>query len=894
MPVSELEKLNTEELEINFPHLTIKETFDVLSSRKTGLSDEEAAKRAAIYGPNLLPEKKKDSRFKIFVENFKSPLVYALFGAAFFAGILGKTADVLVITIVVFINAFIGYIQEIRAEKDINALKELSYLFPKVLRGGKIQKIDSRSLVPGDIVALEEGDKIPADGRLIEVNNLLINESSLTGESALIEKTDEKLLIKDEDVFKNMVYEGTAVAEGRGKFIVTAIGKETRFGKIALFAQETETETPIQKKMKILSRNIGLAVLLASVLVLVVGVLVHGDILYMTQLSVSLAVSAIPEGLPIAITIILILGAKRMAKRKAIIRNMMAVETLGTTTVIATDKTGTLTHNKLSVEEIFTDKIIVSGEDAFGLSGKFFYSRKIYEGIDLKEILTAGGICNNAEALSDEDGLKIIGEAVDSAILVAAYRIGFRKNRFRRISEIPFSSERKMMAVLAEYSEKVIYTKGAPEEIIERSSKIFKEGKENLLTEEMKQEILYRVSKMSKKGLKVIGVAKRRYIGKGKSLEGHLEKEFTFLGLIGMKDTYRPGVREAIRKCQTAGIKIIMLTGDHLDTALSIAKNLNIFKKGDKAVLAEKIIGNEKDTISNATVYARILPEHKYRIIELLKKEGEIVAMTGDGVNDVPAIRKADIGIAMGEAGTDAAKESADLVLADDNFATIVNAVEEGRTIFENIRKTVLYLISTSLGEVLAVLGSLVLKLPLPITPLQILWINLITDTSATIPMGMEPKEDEHLEKPPRGPKENIISKLMVRRSLLVGVYMATVALLIFKSQFSYGLEYARTTTFLFLSISQWFNAFNCRSEKRSVFRIDSFSNKPLLLGIFLGVLAQLLAMYLPLFKEIFGFANVGLFEWSLAVGASAGLIILIEIDKIFSSFFIIRKRKVL
>lgn len=878
MPVNELTKLNTEELEINFSHLTIKETFDVLLSGIDGISQDGAEKRIKIYGPNSIPEKKKKTKLSIFLSNFNSPLVYALFAAAFFAGIIGKLVDVIVIMVVVFLNALIGFIQEIKAEKEISSLKELSQSYVKVLRSGRISSIGSAELVPGDLVFLEEGDKVSADGRIVEVNNLLINESALTGESELIEKTDEKISAQKNEVAKNMVYEGTTVAEGRGKFLVMATGHQTRFGKIALFAQETETETPIQKKMKVLSRNIGLAVLLASLFVLIVGYFIHGDLLYMAQVSISLAVSAIPEGLPIAITVILVMGAKRMAKRKAIIRNMMAVETLGTTTVIASDKTGTLTHNKLSVEEIFTDKLIVPGKESFGLQGDFFLDGKKYEGKDLKEILIAVGICNNAEVVRGDDGNKIIGEAVDSAVLASAQRIGFKKNRFRRLSELPFSSNRKMMAVLAEFDDKEIYIKGVPEELVKRSVRYFDGEKEIVLTKEKKEEFLSQVSVMSSRGLKVIAVAKKKFKGNGKSLDGHLDGSFVLLGLLGMKDTYRPGVIEAIRKCQGAGIKIIMLTGDHLDTALSIAKKVGIFKNGDEAILAENIEGRD---LSRMTVFARVLPEYKYAIIEQLKKGGEIVAMTGDGVNDVPALRKADIGIAMGIAGTDAAKESADLVLADDNFATIVSAVEEGRTIFENIRKTVLYLISTSLGEVLAVMGSIVLRLPIPITPLQILWINLITDTSATIPLGVEPKEADHLKKQPRDPSEGIVSPLMVRRSLIVGLYMAIIGLYIFKTNLINGLDYARTMAFLFLSVTQWFNAINCRSEKKSIFKMNPFSNIPLLFGISLAVVGQIIVMYVPPFTTIFGFSHIGLNAWALTLIASSGVLALIELDKV-------------
>ncbi|PIU76869.1 ATPase [bacterium CG06_land_8_20_14_3_00_33_50] len=886
--MKELEEINIKKLKIDFCHLTIKETLDILSSDIVGLGSGEADKRLNIYGFNTLPEKKSRTKISIFFNNLKSPLVYALFFAAAFAGLIGEIIDVAIIIIVVFINTLIGYIQEIKAEKEIASLKELSQFFGKVLREKKITTIVTSRIVPGDIVILEEGDRVPADGRLIKANNLLINESALTGESFLAEKVDEKINTSENTIPKNMVFQGTTVAEGRGEFIVVSTGTETHFGKIALFSQEVETETPIQIKMKKLSRDIGIAVLVASIIILAIGIIVHKEILYMVQLTISLAVSAIPEGLPIAITIILVLGAKRMAKKKAIVRNMMAVETLGTTTIIASDKTGTLTHNRLSVVELFTDKKIESNIDILNLEGSFSSQGSKYIGNDLRELLVSGSVCNNAELIIEDGNRRVIGEPTDSAILAAAACIGFSKNEFKRLKEIPFSSTRRITAVLAKSPELFIYTKGAPEEILKISKKVYWGEKELLLNNKVRQEIENQILDMAQRGLRTIAVAKKRFT------EGeNFNKEFSsgdliFLGLIGMRDTYRPGVEDAIKKCQAAGVKIIMLTGDHLETAISIARSLGIYKPGDRAVVADKVIDNlsqedEKDNFSNITVFARVLPEHKYKIIDFLKNKGEVVAMTGDGVNDVPALRKADIGVAMGESGTDAAKESADLVLVDDNFATIINAVEEGRTIFENIRKTVLYLISTSLGEVLTVLGSLILKLPIPITPLQILWINLITDTSAIIPLGMEPKEEEHLKKPPRKLNEGIISNLIKRRSIIVGSYMVIVALMLFVVNLGKGDDYARTITFLFLSISQWFNAFNCRSETRSVFNMDQFSNIPLLLGISLSFLAQIVVMYIHPFSNIFGFVKVGILEWVITILASFGLIILIEIDKLIS-----------
>jgi len=874
----DIESIGFENIKVDPSGLTIKETFSLIKSSSQGLTEEDVKLRLSEYGRNDLPEKKQDSNLKIFLNNFKSPLVYALMAAAILATILGKILDTIVILIVILVNAIIGYIQEIKAKKDIDALKKLSVFKVKVFRGGRYKAIDSSLLVPGDVVYLEEGIRIPADGRLIETNNLLVNESALTGESELVLKTEEKINQKSQITSKNMVYQGTVVAEGNGQFLVLSTGVDTMFGKIALYAQESQTDTPIQNKIKKLSKQFGITVILASIFIFFVGVLGGYGIVNMIQLSVSLAVSAIPEGLPIAVTIIFVLGAKRMAKRKAIVRNMMAVETLGATTVIATDKTGTLTHNKLKVIELYTDTDYHFEPENEGSS--YYKNNKKYYDDKLERVLLAGAICNNAD-INRESG-EIVGEATDAALLENALKLGIKKQEYKRLDEVPFTSQKRYMAILGQSEEnEIIFLKGAPEEILEKCN--YSMSEKTKMSGSQRKRITKQVSAMSLRGLRVVAVAEKKY---DKNFASSLENGFTYLGLIGMKDTYRTGVRESIAKCREAGIRIIMLTGDHLDTATAIAKKLSIIDDDRQAIIAQNYFTDNKKAqkLDDISVFARILPEFKYKIIGLLKEKGEIVAMTGDGVNDVPALRKADIGIAMGVSGTDAAKEAADIVLADDNFSTIVSAVEEGRTIFANLRKTLLYLASTSIGEVLAVLGSMILSFPLPITPLQILWINLITETAVTIPLGVEPKEANHLKGPPRKQKEGLISGLIIRRGLLAGLYMGAMALVIFWASLPYGLDYARTITFLFLTISQWVNAFNCRSEKKSVFKVNPLSNITLIIGIAIGIVLQVAVMYLPVIKTVFGFVPVGFNEWGVAIIAALGLILLIEIDKLISS----------
>lgn len=857
--------------------LTTEEIFKNVSSSPNGLSAEEAKNRLSLYGANVIPQKKKKSKLKIFLGNFKNSLVYALFAAALFAFVIGEYLDVIVILGVVLLNAVIGYIQEIKAQKDIEALKKLSSYFVNVIRGGNLTEVSVESLVVGDVVVLSEGDRVPADGRVIKSNSLLLNEAVLTGESELVLKTDQKISTENEKDPDNMVFQGTIVAEGKGQFVVLATGADTRFGKIAVFAQKEEEKTPIEKKIAKFAKQIGVVVLLVCALVLILGVLEGYGIIEMIQFSISLAVSAIPEGLPIAVTIALVLGAKRMAKKNAIVRNMMAVETLGTTTVIATDKTGTLTHNELKVVSAHNSRTY-EFEEGNENSGYYMYHGKRCKSGDLRRLLTAGAVCNNAEYLPDEE--RIIGDATDAAILENAESCGIKKEYFKKLNEVPFSSEKRYMAVLAEEDgEKKIFIKGAPEEIIARCSYSLVDGKKERISKKKREEMLEDIERLSKNGLRLVAAGDKDY---SKDFKSSLNDGFTYLGTLALKDTYRPGVKEAIEKCKKAGIRIVMLTGDHLGTAIQIAKKLGIIKRKGEAVLSSNISEHGiklKDT-ENVSVFARILPEHKYKVVEYFKNKGEIVAMTGDGVNDVPALRKADIGISMGKSGTDAAREASDLVLADDNFATIVSAVEEGRTIFANLRKSILYLVSTSVGEVLTVIGALLLALPLPITALQILWINLITDTSATIPLGVEEKEEEHLKMPPRNLKDGIISPLMIRRSILVGFYMAAVALYIFENNRAFGLDYARTVTFLFLSVSQWFNALNCRSEKKSVFSRNPFSNSWLNIGIAGSFAAQVAIMYLPRASTLFNFVPVGFDAWLIPVVLSFGVIFLIEIDK--------------
>lgn len=871
------------------------EVLEHLEVTRHGLSKEEAAVRLQKYGPNELAKVKKVSRWGVFFNNFKSPLIYILLIAGLASLIFEKPKNAVVILTVVLINALIGYFEEQKAEKTIDALKKLSALSATVIRDGESLNVVASQIVPGDIVVLAEGAKVPADGRLIEAHSLQLDESVLTGESTYVDKYAHRATSSSAMGVNNLVYMGTSVVTGRGHMVVTDTGKNTEFGKITKMVEdEFNATTPLQKKLAKFSRQLGIGVIGVCLLVFILGIASGVAPLIMLETAISLAVSAIPEGLPVAITITLVLGMKRMAKKKAIIRRLSAVETLGTTTIIASDKTGTLTHNKLMVTSIFTGQNYTVTGEGYGTKGLF-----LHEGIlaapseHLRFLLLAGALANDGKIKMVKKGVEIFGDPTDCALLVAAEKFGLKNETVdeghQRIAELPFSSDRKLAAVLTDSKEgKTIFVKGAYEEILKRSSSLFPaEG----LTEEKLEHFKAEAKKMTSQGLRVIGIAYKKVPSAKKSLVGRDVSDLTFVGLAGMKDTYRLGAKKAIEVCKRAGIKIIMLTGDHLETAKTIGRDLGILKSETQAVEATALEGKgEKELariIAQTTVFARIRPDTKFKIIEALKGKGEIVAMTGDGVNDAPALSKADIGIAMGVAGTDAAKESADMILVDDNFSTIVTAVEEGRTIFENIRKTLFYLISTSLGEVMAVLFGLVAGLPIILTPLQILWINMVTDTSATIPLGMEPTEKNHLKVPPRKPGEAILSLRMVIKSLLVGLFMAGAAIYLFYKYLPQGEDYARTVAFTLLVVVQWLNALNARSEKSSIFALNPFSNPALILGIGMAVLSQILVMVIPALRSLFGLSILSGSVLLEVVMLSFGVIFVVELEKLVVKVFL-------
>jgi Ca2+-transporting ATPase len=873
----------------------IKEVFAELHTSEKGLTEKEAQEKLQKYGLNEIEEKKKVSPFKIFISQFKNFLIYILFAAVVISTIVGYDdyvkhggslvehfMDSIVILIILILIGVIGFIQEYRAEKAIEALKKLASLKARVVRDGKEKQIDVNKLVPGDIVILEAGDKIPADGRLIELHNLQTQEAALTGESVPIKKElkvlPEKTQIADQ---KNMLFSGTIITNGRGKAIVTRTGMNTEIGKIATMIQEAKPEpTPLQVKLEKLGKMLGVAVIAISVIVFIAGALTGKGLLEMFKTAVSLAVAAVPEGLPAVVVVSLALGARRMVKRNALIRRLPSVETLGATTVICSDKTGTLTKNEMTVKKIYANKkvIEVSGS-GYSIQGDFFFNGKKINPKEILLLLKIGAL-NNDASLSDG---KVVGDPTEGSLIVSAAKGGLIKEELEkdtpRIDEIEFTSERKMMTTVHKINgEKVAYVKGAPEVVLSHCTSIYDNGKVRKLGEKEKKEILEINRRFANDALRVLGFAYKTIFDKVN------EKNLTFVGLQGMIDPPREEAKLSIEKCKKAGIKVVMITGDHEITAKAIAKQLGIKGKSLTGHQLEEI-ENLEGVVEDIAIYARVNPEHKIKIVDALKKKGHIVAMTGDGVNDAPALKKADIGTAMGITGTDVAKEASDMILTDDNFASIVNAVEEGRGIYDNIKKFVEYLLSSNLGEVLTVFIAIILSPffanALPLLAIQILWINLVTDGLPALALSVEPMEKDIMTRKPRNPKEKILSKSIIMRMVVVGSVMMLGTLVLFKVySLSKGVFYAQTMAFTTLMMFQMFNVLNCRSEDKSLFKIGLFSNAHLIGAITISILLQLTVIYTPLniwFKTV----PLGLVDWLLVFLVSSSVLWVIEIIKL-------------
>ena len=822
---------------MDYYNKSVKEVIEEFNSSESGLTNESAKRRLEKYGLNELKKKKKINALKIFLRQFKSFIIYILFAAVIISLAAKEYTDAIVIAAILIINAILGFIQEYKAEKAIEALKRLVTLKVKVRRNNKLELIDAKELVPGDILVVEAGDKIAADARLIKTYELETQEASLTGESTPVIKTanrlTEKLIIADQ---KNMLFSGTNASKGKGEAIVIGTGMNTEIGKIAEMIQEDGKETPLQKNLQHLGKKVASLVVLIAVIVFIAGVLRQGNIPEMLLIAVALAVAAVPEGLPAVVTICLALGVQRMVKKNALIRRLPSVETLGSTNVICTDKTGTLTKNEMTVKEIFVNnKIIHVKGVGYKPEGDFLFNDKKIDKKEVQLLTKIGLLCNNSELEDNE----VIGDPTEAALIVSAQKSGLDrdlKDNIARIDEIPFSSERKRMTTIHLINnKKVAFMKGAPDIILNLCDRININGKVDRLDEKNKKNILKINEQFSDNALRVLGFAY-------KEVKDKEEKNFIFAGLQGMIDPPRDEVIESIKKCKRAGIRVIMITGDHKNTAVAIANRIGI--KGSAITGQELDEINLDNIIDDVNIYARVNPEHKVKILESLKRKGYVVAMTGDGVNDAPALKKADIGIGMSIAGTEVAKESSDMLLLDDNFASIVNAVEEGRGIYDNIKKFVEYLLSTNLGEILTIFIAIMINLPLPLIAIQILWINLLTDGFPALALSVDPVEKGIMERAPRKKEEKIISKNIAVRMFFVGMIMMIGTLFLF-NKFLPNEGYARTIAFATLIIFQLFHVLNVRVRHSAFIRL--FNNKWLWLAIISSVLLQLAVIYTPL-----------------------------------------------
>lgn len=870
---------------------TENEVIEELNSTKEGLKDSEAIKRLNENGKNKLIEPKKKSLFVRFLLELTNPMIIILIVAAVISGITSfyageSFADVIIIMAVVIINAILGVVQENKAEKAIEALKEITAATSKVLRDNTICTIKSEDLVVGDVVLLEAGDSIPADGRVIECASLKVEEAALTGESVPVSKTVEA--IKQEGKVplgdrKNMVYMGGTAVYGRGKAIITATGMNTEMGKIAsALSQAKEGQTPLQKKLGQLSKLLSFLVIGICVVIFAIDLIrtypniTAESTLDTFMVAVSLAVAAIPEGLAAVFTIVLSIGVTNMSKRNAVIRKLTAVETLGCTQIICSDKTGTLTQNKMTVVEFSGDK---------------------------KQLCLAMSLCNDAEMV----GEKAEGEPTECALVNFAYKEGYDKNKLKaeyvRVTEAPFDSMRKMMSTVHLYGNKYVqFTKGAPDEIIKRCGYVLLGGKVVPLTSATKCEILDENKRMAQKALRVLACAVKYYSVLPNADPENLERDMCFIGLVGMIDPVRPEVVGAIEECKRAGIKPIMITGDHLDTAVAIAKQLNIISSEQEAITGAKLdeMSDEKllNEIDKYAVYARVQPEHKVRIVNTWKRKGMVTAMTGDGVNDAPSIKNADIGIGMGITGTDVTKNVADMVLADDNFATIVAATEEGRRIYDNIRKSIQFLLASNLSEVLAIFVAMLMGFTI-LQPVHLLWINLITDCFPALALGMESAEDDIMSRPPRNSKEGIFADGMLFDVIIQGILVTGITLVAYfvgHYMESGVFEIASspdgmTMAFLALSMAEIFHSFNMRSRHKSVLRIKH--NRFIWCSTAASIICTTIVIYVPFLAAAFGFTSISLSEYAVAMGLALTIVPLVELIKFLERIYMRKKETV-
>ncbi|MBM0046135.1 cation-translocating P-type ATPase [Anaerococcus sp. mt242] len=870
------------------------------SDPKTGLSSSEAQARLDKYGPNRIESSNKKSMLEKIKEQILDPMVILLIVASIISAFTGDTVEAIIIIAIVIINAIMSIYQEGQAEDSVAALQKMSSPEATVVRDGKRGKVKAEDLVPGDIVTLETGDIIPADIRLLDSRNLQIDESSLTGESVAVEKDADEVYDTEVGIGdrKNSAFSSSIVTYGHGEGVITATGHDTEIGHIATSLDSVaDKETPLQRQLKDLSKKLAILVIIVCILVFVVGYF-RSNMSWLENfmVAVSLAVAAIPEGLTAVVTIVLSIGMNRMVERKAIVKNLVSVETLGSTTAICSDKTGTLTQNEMTITKVFTDfkEFDVAGSGYTPEGDITLEGETIADHDQIKLLMTVASLSNDANLIERNGLYEITGDPTEGAMLTLAEKWGIVQEDLNeahpRIDEIPFDSDRKMMTTFHEMDGTYYaMTKGAPDIIIGNSSKIMIDGKLEEFTEDMKRQVLEENTKLAKQALRVMAYAFKPY----ETLEGeeltteNIEREMVFVGLTGMIDPPRPEAKAAVAECHNSGIDVIMITGDYFETALAIAKELGIAEREDQAMqgsdLNNKSEEEIREIVKTKRIFARVSPQNKVQLVNALQANGNVVAMTGDGVNDAPAIKNADIGISMGITGTDVAKDTADMILVDDNFATIVNAVEEGRVIFSNIKKFVGFLLSCNIAEVLIVFLSILFGLPSPLTPIQLLWLNLVTDAFPALALGVEPAEADIMERPPRDPNESILAgetgKNVILQSIAITISVLAAYVIGLNYIFPNNIEGAHTMVFATLITSELLRAFSVRSERYTLKELGWFSNKNLLKANLLSFALLLLVMYVPPLRRLFELQFIT-WEWWIIILLSFLPLIIGEIRK--------------
>lgn len=877
--------------------------FKSLDSSMSGLSNDKAKQKQQEFGKNKLPEGRHITYVEIFLNQFKSPLIYILLISTIVVLLMGDYESGITIGAVLVLNSIIGTVQEGKAENTLNALKKFVTTQATVVRDGNEIIVEDYELVPGDIIILKEGDKIPSDARLLSAQQLKVDESALTGESESVQKNTDILSganLSPQDQL-NMVFRGTYVVGGMAKAIVVTTGSDTLIGQISLKLQSLDTDVPLKKQIKSLSR---LLIIIISVVVFItffIGVHSGIDVIDMFGIAVAMAVSVIPEGLPVVVTLILATGVSRMTKRNALIKNLQAVEALGQADIIAVDKTGTVTFNQMQVKEVYVDSGVYQVQGSgYEPKGEIELGGNVINHTERADLMLLGKISAlTADArisYVEESKLwkRVSGDPTEVALLVLSKKMNFDKNiqeaENPKILEIPFSSDYKFHATLNKINEhKVLFVAGAPEVLLSSSRFVYKNNKDKIsFTEEEKNKILSQMKSMSSKGLRLIAFAIAEDVVQ--EVDANTLPTLTFVGIAGIEDAIRPEVYDAVERSGNAGIKVVMITGDHIDTARAIARNVGIFKDGDNILTGQDLKNlNSKELVAkirHTSIFARVTPDDKMMIINAYKDAGMIIAMTGDGVNDALSLASADLGVAMGKVGTDVAKGASDIILLDDNFGSIVYAVEEGRNIYRTIKKVLIYVLSTGLGEIFAIGGAIMLGLQMPFSASQIIWLNFVTDGFLVVALAMEPKDLNVLSKKMKKSDQKLINKEMLVRMFIMGFVMMLGTVLLFNNYSNEGFLKASTMALTVLAVYQWFNVFNCRSDKKSIFRIKLFSNFYLTIAFVCVVVAQIFALYTKPFNKFLNTMPINSTDWIVVLVVASSILFVDEIYKLIKAGF--------